>query len=207
MDARSSSVSSDHGSSWSMSSRPICIKVISTAPEIHELETRPGLDCYGCIQPILEGDQGVCLPTILPDWEVPLESQEGESIRADSGGSCLANTTMVCSPGFDAIPKSNHSSKVPIPVEESSQRTSSIDTPAESSRVASVRNSLQGQGISGAVLSLILSSWRKATEAAYSCNWRRWERWCASSGCDPVCVPLISILDFLASEYAEGKQY
>ena len=98
-------------------------------------------------------------------------------------------------------------SEVPIPVEESPQRTSPIDAPAESSRVASVRNSLQGQGISGAASSLILSSWRKATEAAYSCNWRRWERWCASSGCNPVCAPLSSILDFLASEYAEGKQY
>ena len=136
--------------------RRICIKVIGTAPEIHELETRPGLDC---IEPILEGDQGVCLPTILPDWEVPLESQEGESVRAESGGSCLANTTMVCSPVVDAVPKSTHSSKVPIPVEESSQRTSSIDTPVESRHVASVRNSLQGQGISGAASSLILSSW------------------------------------------------
>ena len=160
-----------------MSGRPYCVKVISTAPK---LETRPGLNCYGCIEPISEGDQGVCLPTILPDWEVPLQSQEGESVRADSGGSCLANTTMVCSPVVDAISKSNHSSKLPIPVEKPFQQTSPIDKPAESSRVASVTNSLMGQGISRAVSSLILSSWRKATEAAsqYSCNWRRWERWC-----------------------------
>ena len=121
VDARSSSVLSDHRSSWSVSGRPICIKVISTAPEIHELETRPRHNCYRCIKPILKGDQGVCLPTILPDWEVPLQSQEGESVRADSCGSCLANTTMVCSPVVDAIPKSNHSSKVPIPVDKSSQ--------------------------------------------------------------------------------------
>ena len=190
-----------------MSNRPICIEVISTTPEIHELETRPRFNCYGCIEPTLGGDQRVCLPTIFPDWEVPLQGQEGESVRADSSGSCLANTTMVCSPAIDAIPKTNHSSEVSIPVEESPQRTSPIDTPAESSRVASVRNSLQGQGISGAASSLILSSWRKATEAAYSCNWRRWERWCAPSGCNPVFAPLSSILDFLASEYAEGKQY
>ena len=131
--------------------------------------------CYGCIRPILDGDQRVCLPIILPDWEVPLQGQEGESVRADSGGSCLANTTMVCSPAIDAIPKTDHSSEVPIPVEKSSQRTSPIDTPAESSHVASVRNSLQGEGISGTASSLILSSWQKATEAAYSCNWRRWE--------------------------------
>ena len=164
-----SSVSSDHGSSRSMSNRPICIEVISTTPEIHELETRPRFNCYGCIEPTL--DQRVCLPTVFPDWEVPLQGQEGESVRADSSGSCLANSTMVCSPAIDIIPKTNHSSEVPIPVEESPQRTSPIDTPAESSRVASVRNSLQGQGISGAVSSLILSSWRKATEATYSCNW------------------------------------
>ena len=118
VDAGSSSISSDHGSSRSMSNRPICIEVISTTPEIRELETRPGFNCYGCIEPILEGDQRVCVPTILPDWEVPLQGQEGESVRANSGGSCLANIT---SPVIDAIPKTNHSSKVPIPVDKSPQ--------------------------------------------------------------------------------------
>ena len=117
VDSRSSSVSSDHGSSWSMSNRPICIEVISTIPEIHELETRPRFNCYGCIEPTLDGDQRVCLPTVFPDWEVPLQGQEGESVRADSSGSCLANTTMVCSPAIDVVPKTNHSSEVPIPVE------------------------------------------------------------------------------------------
>ena len=45
VDARSSSVLSDHGSSRSMSNS---IDVISTAPKIHELETTPGFNCYGC---------------------------------------------------------------------------------------------------------------------------------------------------------------
>ena len=39
---------SDHGSSRSMSNRPVCIDAISTAPKIHELETAPGFNCYGC---------------------------------------------------------------------------------------------------------------------------------------------------------------
>ena len=91
MDARSSSVSSNHGSSRSMSNRPVCIEVISTAPKIHELETRPGFNWYRCIEPILE-DQRVYLPTILLDWGVPLQGEEGEGVRADSGGlSCQPN--------------------------------------------------------------------------------------------------------------------
>ena len=87
----------------------------------------------------LEGDQGVCLPTILPDWEVPFQGQEGESVRADSGGSCLANPTMICNPAVYAILKITYSFIVPIPVYKSPERTSPIATPAESSHVASVR--------------------------------------------------------------------
>ena len=75
----------------------IDIFAICTIPEIHELGTRPRFNCYGCIESTLDGDQMVCLPTIFADWEVPLQGQEGESVRTDSSGSCLANTTMVCS--------------------------------------------------------------------------------------------------------------
>lgn len=34
----------------------------------------------------------------------------------------------------------------------------------------------------------VSSSWRKATEAANSCNWRRWEWLCTSSGYNPFKV-------------------
>ena len=83
-----------------------------------------------------------------------MQGQEGESVRGDSGGSCLANPTIICSPAVDALLKTNYSSKVPIPVKKFPEGTSPIGTPAESSHVASVRNSLQSQGLSGAASSL-----------------------------------------------------
>ena len=82
---------------------------------IHGLETRPTFLWYGCIEPSWKEIKEIA----FADWEVALQSQDVESVRADSGGFCLAKATMVCSPVVDAIPKSNHSSKVPIPVEKS----------------------------------------------------------------------------------------
>ena len=54
---------------------------------------------------------------------------------------------------------------------------------------------------------LILASWREATEVAYSCNWRRWERWCSEHRHDQMSSPIRAILDFLAEQYHQGKQY
>ena len=42
-----------------MSGRPYCVKVISTALE---LETRPGLNCYGCIEPTRKVIKGFAFP-------------------------------------------------------------------------------------------------------------------------------------------------
>ena len=54
---------------------------------------------------------------------------------------------------------------------------------------------------------LILASWRKNTEAAYSCSWKRWQQWCSLHGFESVCASLSVIIEFLSSEFTEGKQY
>ena len=82
---------------------------------------------------------------------------------------------------------------------------SPTDTSVESSRVANIRDSFHHQGISSQATTFILSSWRKTTEEAYSCSWRKWEQWCASAGYSSIHAPLSAILDFLACQFAEGK--
>ena len=52
-----------------------------------------------------------------------------------------------------------------------------------------------------------IASWRKNTEAAYSCSWRKWQQWCSHHGFESVCAPLSAIIEFLSCEFAEGKQY
>ena len=80
------------------------------------------------------------------------------------------------------------------------------DTSVESSRVANIRNSLGHQGVSNQATTLILSSWRKTTEDAYSCCWQRWEQWCTSAVYNSIHAPISAILDFLARQFADGKQ-
>ena len=207
VDPELGSVSAGDGSARSVSGGPFCVQAISAASAVHELEAGPWIDCYRCSESVMEGNQRVCLSSFLPDWEVSFQDQEGGSTRADSGSTSLANTAVVCSPAIVAVSKTNNSAEPSILAEKSPERGTSINTPAESSRVASVRASLESQGISKGASALILSSWRKATETAYSCSWRRWEQWCVRSGYSSIRAPLNAVLDFLASEYAEGKQY
>ena len=77
----------------------------------------------------------------------------------------------------------------------------------ESSRVASVRKSLDSEGIPDSAANLILASWRTNTEQSYSSGWRKWEIWCAENGLSALESPLRGILEFLASQFEEGKQY
>ena len=74
----------------------------------------------------------------------------------------------------------------------------------ESSRVVSVRRTLSKEGISEGVTNLILASWRSNTEQAYSSCWRRW---CAENSHESMNSSIRGILDFLASQYEQGKEY
>lgn len=67
--------------------------------------------------------------------------------------------------------------------------------------------SLSAAGVSEDISKLILASWRKSKEDAYSSCWRRWEQWCSECGLEAIQSPLSSILEFLTQEFQQGKQY
>ena len=138
---------------------------------------------------------------------MPIEDQEGGSSSADPHCSSMVNPTMVSGSPVDALSETYLPTEAAISVTKSQQRAPSSQSDDDSSRLARVRSSLHDQGISGQATTLILSSWRKNTESAYSCSWQKWEQWCSRHGHNPICASLSAVLDFLASEYAEGKQY
>ena len=119
----------------------------------------------------------------------------------------MAHTTLVPGPTGSAVPKTDPAAEVSQDVVGLAAQDTPSDSSAESSRVASIRSSLQGKGVSGQASDLILASWREATEVAYSCNWRRWEWWCSEHRHDQMYSPIRAILDFLAEQYHQGKQY
>ncbi len=52
-----------------------------------------------------------------------------------------------------------------------------------------------------------MGSWRSKTNANYNLAWKRWERWCQRRSLCAFSANIQSILEFLATEFQEGKQY
>ena len=207
VETRSSNFSSNYADSGSLSGGPVCLQNISSASEVHELEARSRSHSNRCTEPALEGYQRLCFSPVCIDRQVPVQDSEGASQRVDTHCSSVANPTVVGSYPVNVVSETNPSTKSTIPSVEQQQQKPSTNTSVESSRVANIRNSLNHQGVSNQATTLILSSWRKTTEDAYSCCWRRWEQWCTSAGYNSIHAPISAILDFLARQFAEGKQY
>ena len=209
METRSKCVSTGDVSSRTMSDRSVCLKAYSTTSGLHKLETRPGIDGYGCTEPELVDSEVLRLPTFLSHWKVPSQSKAGEGSRVGTDSPSLANTTVVpCADVNDSSPtnvSAQHIKSFAQPTQRSS--SSCPSRVPETSRMACIRNSLQNQGISKEASELILASWRHNTESAYSCNWRRWETWCQERNYNPLGATIGQILEFLSSEFAGGKQY
>ena len=157
----------------------------------------------------MEPDQRICLPAILLNRKMPDQSTSGTGSGASTDHANMADSALVSSAGFDGNQETNTDTGDAGSVGESQGRDSSPDQSrvSESSRVASIRRSLSTEGISEAASELILSSWRSSTEGAYSSCWRRWEKWCAERELEAIRSPLCAILEFLALEFLQGKQY
>ena len=179
----------------------------STTSKIHELEARPRSNSNRCLESALDEHERLCFSPFRVDRQMPIQDSEGGSQGDNTHCTSMANAAMVCSSPVDAISETTSSSEAATPSNKSQGRQSPTDTSVESSRVANIRDSLNHQGISSQATTLILSSWRKTTEEAYSCSWRKWEQWCTSFGHSSIHAPIGAILDFLACQFAEGKQY
>ena len=207
VEAEAIGVQAANGAVGPMSDRPFCITPDSAVEDIHELEARSGCRGNGCPVSVMESDQGLCIPTFLINWKMSDQSTTGAGPGDSTDHTNMANSDLVSSVGFDDCQKTDTSNAGPV--NKPQKRESPTDQPrvSESSRVASIRRSLSAEGISEAASKLILASWRNSTEGAYSSCWSRWERWCAERGLEAIRSPLNAILEFLAFEYLQGKQY
>ena len=99
-------------------------------------------------------------------------------------------------------------SSVPRP---SNQPSGSQDSSSRKSlsvgRMVHLRQSYQSAGISDEATSLLLASWRSSTTKNYNSSWRVWEQWCVQSSTNPISPTLSDVLNFLAYQFHQGKQY
>ena len=207
MEAGSFNISTNHANSGPLPSGSFCLQNISSTSQIYELEAGSGGNCNRCPEPTLDEHERLCLSPVCVDRQMPIQDTEGGSQGDNTHCTSMANSAMVLSPPINVVSETTPPSETATPSDKPQQQQSSTDTSVESSRVANIRDSLDHQGISSQATTLILSSWRKSTEEAYSCCWRKWEQWCASFGHSSIQAPIGAILDFLACQFAEGKQY
>ena len=74
--------------------------------------------------------------------------------------------------------------------------------------VASVSRGYQTADISAQSREILLAAWRKNTTSAYFSAWTKWSSWCSQQvNVNPLSPSLTNVLDFLALQFHEGKEY
>lgn len=123
----------------------------------------------------------------------------------------LANTSLVA--GAD-VPASSRTSPPQEPVvtadvvQPASQTTSPAreqDTQADG--MSRIRKRFEQQGFSEQAASLIISSWRPTTQAAYNCYIAKWRSFAQKSDIDLMAPSLVDVAIFLAGLFSEGASH
>ena len=136
-------VPEDNALSRAMSSGPVCIQALSATGDIHELETGSRGAGNRCSESAMDSLQRLRFSPLCSYWMLPGEGTEGEGPRDDTDSTSMAHTTLVPGPTGNAIPETDPAAEVSQDVVRLPAQDTPSDSSAESSRVASIRSSLQ----------------------------------------------------------------
>ena len=201
-------IPTDPGIPQQLQHRPVCSSPQYSVETVCELETRSRLSGGRCPTAALEQVGGICLPSLLPNWQVCQEGQRGQGF-SDTSSTSLEVTAVVPSitrtvSGLSPNTPTNSEALVrPI-----WQATSSDgNRPAITSRLESIRHRQQADGISSEASQLLAAGWSRGTNTTYESAWRRWDSWCSERQVDPISCSIQPFLEFLTSLFKEGLQY
>ena len=188
---------------------PVRSQTQLSAASLLQLESRPQLLRSRCLSTQLEPPSGLCVPALLSSGKVSEQNQRGEGSETSHYHSPLEGTSVVSTvtrnvSGGSATPPLSPRSSGGSPGAATSNDT--VRT-AMSSRVDSLLQQYQSQGVLRQAAELIFSSWRKSTEKSYSSAWSAWNSWCSERGVNSVSAPVMEILDYLTQQFHSGKQY
>ena len=188
-----------------MSIGSVCNSTQPPVESVFELEARPVRNGDRCLLHQLEGQRGICLPTICTNREMSPESTRRES------NSCFSSTNMECSSvvprpsgAFDQRPTtpSQERGLAHRPIQQIPPNGRSAI-----SRLESVRRQHNDMGVSERSSKLIAAGWSTGTNTAYQSAWKRWCGWCAERKIDPLSCGVQPFLDFLADLFEQGLQH
>ena len=179
---------------------PVCNSSVYTTVSFLQLETGPTGRGNGCFQPGLGLHQGVCEPSMVPNRESPVTSEEPTSC-VNPSGSCVEGPTLVPCPTGNAVRLSSAAPTLNEPLSVDSQcNQNGSDTPT--SHMACLRQKFGSGDLSEAAKELLLKSWRSKTSTAYDSHFKKWLGWCSERNLDPVSA----VANFLADLHSQGYQ-
>ena len=186
--------------------RCFCLSSLLPTRSVCKLASRPSNNSHGCIHPGLGDLSGLCLSSICPDRPMPSPNSEPaggtHGVSSTSlASSALVSTTTRAVHRLPSPPSGSGRSADPGKQNPPSQ------TPT-ASWVASVSRDFQTADISAQSRELLLAARRKNTTSAYSSAWTKWSSWCSQQvNVNPLSPSLTNVLDFLALQFYEGKEY
>ena len=145
---------------------------------------------------------------LLPNWQVPQESERGKSIPDTNSPSVEVSAVVSGTSGaVDRLSSgpTSKSSTLDRPVRRASPSDGGRSTPA--SRLEAIRSRQLAEGISEETTQLLASGWSKGINTAYESAWKRWDSWCSQRQVDPLSCSVRHFLEFLTGLFKEGLQY
>ena len=197
-----------HADFWHVRRGPLCHTPKYPVREIRELETRPRGDRSRCSAVDLDQLEGICLPPILPDREMPQKSKRGQGIAGTCSTSVEVPAMVPSSAGASdrlSLDPTCRPSASDRPLRQAP--STDCDRTAPTSRLEAIRRRQTAEGISEETSQLLAAGWSRGTNVAYQSAWKRWVGWCTERKVDPFSCTVKYFLEFLTSLYKEGLQY
>ena len=188
--------------------RSICITSITPDSKILQLQTRSKSTSSRCFPTRLEAQTNICLSPFQSHRE-NTEKGTKPAIIHDHNYTNMEHTTILAPSTADGDRTTNPTPKHLEPNTRPSGKQTSITSQrkTQTSGLASLRKSLQAEGVSQQASYLIENSRARGTISAYDSAWKKFDSWCKQRQVDPIHCNVTYILDFLESLYNKGLQY
>lgn len=186
--------------------RPVCVDQESQTSSVLLKESGRESIGHGRSIDLVEGDDGLCLPSNLTDCKSPSENREG-GLSDSSDSSILASTALVSqrheADSWAALSSSSDSGSPQDAGIEGSVSRSRSSAP---NCMAIVTKRLQEKGLSRESAQLAAAGRRESTYRVYSARLRPYYRWCKRRKVAADRASIGVVADFLRSLFKKGLQ-
>ena len=185
----------------------VCRQTECPDHKILQLETRPAGSRYRRF-PLAVEREVLCISSVLPDRQMPYESEEGTD-RVGLDRSSMAGPTLVSNTPEHVDRRTDPltSAQEHLIIPKGGGTPNDPEQQPPLSGMASFREANKNAGLSEKASQLLIKGWRKGTRTAYDAAWNRWASWCNQREIDPVQATVADVTEFLTNLYEDGLQY